>query len=237
MDGESSPVSGESSENLAEGAQSLSDFFEGNHELFTVISVFGALAVYLTQFQESLTEFSRLGVGSVLILFLLGTLIALKETNSEFEKAKGNDQMRLIIGYGIITYSFIMLTFSISAIMMNSFPEGSGTVLFSGLLYGGAFVYLRGVMTNDFFTEIESKNVLLEFGLQRSPFLALAIFASYYWYLYQQGDAPPIIQENLWRATGAIIGAIIIHIVLLFVIYKTPRMIEKRVTAHTSNSD
>jgi len=197
---------------------SLEEFISANHRLFTVIAAFGGLSVYLTQLQDASTDAIRTGVGAVLLLFALSVFIALRKSYQRVGEAKDADEYLLMGGYAVFMYSFVGLFLSVLLIMSNKYPDSSGSILASSILYSGLFFYVSLVFSADFFTEIEGKT-RFEIVIRYSPYFGGVLIILWYTAVWWSGTAPPLIQDNPASTIGAVLALLLSHLFLTMILF------------------
>jgi uncharacterized membrane protein len=138
-------------ESVAERPPSIEEFLESNHQLFTVIGMFGALSVYLMKFQQSAADAGTGLVGAILLLFLLTSLVAVRNSYRCTERARRHGEYLLIFGYAIFMYSFVTLVVSVVLVIVGEYATGAESVLGSSFVYALVFVYVPFIFRADRF--------------------------------------------------------------------------------------
>lgn len=118
-------------------------FLKDNHQLFTIMGIFGAISIYLnTLSQGSDIQSLRVGIVSSFVLFIVVSLViflkAFKTHDDEsvplafLTPSKGNFKRILFI----IPFSLLIIT--ITTFLINAYPEPSNAIF-------GFFLYILGM--------------------------------------------------------------------------------------------
>ena len=162
----------------------IEEFLDSNHQLFTVIGIFGALSVYLIKFQQSAagTGGATGAVGAILLLFLLTSVVAVRNSYRCTERARRHGAYLLVFGYAIFMYAFVTLVVSVLLVIVGRYAQGAESVLGSSFVYALVFLYVPFIFRADAFREFEEAS-LAAAGVRRAPHVGGVALAA--WYLVQ----------------------------------------------------
>lgn len=164
-----------SPEDDRDGPIFMKSFLDENHRVFTVIGVFAALAVYLSQLGEPTTEALRLGVGASLFLFLLSIALGTHRSYQALERVRKDPSLKThlwVLPYSVFMYSLLFLGLSVILVINRSYPNGVGGILASSIIYSLIFVYWTIVTTSSKYENIDGKSAISgKYSL--APYLAV----------------------------------------------------------------
>lgn len=208
---------GELAGRLHDGADerppSIEEFLESNHQLFTVIGIFGALSVYLMKFQRSSGEASTGSVGALLLLFLLTSSVAVRNSYRCTERARRHGEYLLVFGYAVFMYSFVTLVVSVVLVIVGEYAAGAENVLGSSFVYALVFVYVPFIFRADTFTEFEGSG-LAAAGIRRAPHLGGLALAGWHALRWQRGSVPALELDSAAYSIGIVLGLVGNHFVI-----------------------
>lgn len=194
----------------------LGGFVEENYRLFTVIGVFAGLSVYLTELSSKQGPAARWGVSSSMLLFLLASGIGIIRTYGALgecrEDASSNALMRAF-PFSIVLYALFAMSGSIVYIMNNKYPDESGQLIISGVVYSAIFVYYILLRTRILYEEFRSYSWVADY-YSYSPTLAIPIEALWIWHRVQIGAMQNPLNANVTKNLGHVIGMIAQHLAL-----------------------
>ncbi|MFC7079024.1 hypothetical protein [Halorussus caseinilyticus] len=195
---------------------SIEEFLETNHQLFTVIGIFGALSVYLMKFQQS-TATSTGAVGAVLLLFLLTSAVAVRNSYRCTERARRHGDYLLIFGYAVFMYAFVTLVVSVVLVILSRYAQGAESVLGSSFVYALAFVYVPFVFGTDRLREFEGTTPMAA-GVRYAPHLAALVLAGWYAMQWYRGVPPTLNLGSAAYSIGIALGLVANHFVITAVL-------------------
>jgi uncharacterized membrane protein len=200
-------------ESAAERPPSIEEFLESNHQLFTVIGMFGALSVYLMKFQRSAAEASTGSVGAILLLFLLTSSVAVRNSYRCTERARRHGEYLLIFGYAIFMYSFVTLVVSVVLVIVGEYATGAESVLGSSFVYALVFVYVPFIFRADRFTEFEGTRVA-SVGIRHAPHIGALMLSGWYALQWRHGTFPAMELESAAYSIGIVMSLVGNHFVI-----------------------
>lgn len=207
----------------------LEEFIEANHHLFTVISVFAALAVYLTKFQQASTSATRGAVGAVLILFMLTALVALRNAYRYSERARERGAYLLVFGYAIFMYSFVTLLVSVVLIIVGRYAQGAQNVLGSSFVYALVFIYVPFIFRADAFARFDGHPYVTA-AIRRAPHLAALVLSAWYAVQWHNGTFPTLQFGDAAYAIGIVLGLIGNHFAITVGVFGALWVVNRLVT-------
>lgn len=187
-------------------------FLEANHQLFTVIGIFGALSVYLMKFQRSTTATTG-AVGAVLLLFLLTSAVAVKNSYWCSERARRHGDYLLVFGYAVFMYAFVTLVVSVVLVILSRFAEGAGSVLGSSFVYALAFVYVPFVFRADLLRTFDGATPFAA-GVRRAPHLAAIALVAWHATRWHGWSLPAPGFDSAAYSIGIALGLVGNHLVM-----------------------
>ncbi|WP_276302501.1 hypothetical protein [Halorussus lipolyticus] len=212
---------------------SIEEFLESNHQLFTVIGIFGALSVYLMKFQRSSGEAGTGAVGAILLLFLLTSSVAVRNSYRCTERARKHGEYLLVFGYAVFMYSFVTLVVSVVLVIVGEYATGAESVLGSSFVYALVFVYVPFIFRADIFTEFEGPGIAAG-GVRHAPHLGLVGLAGWHAMQWPEGVFQTLELGNTAYSIGFVLGVVGNHFVItacVFGVLWVVDMCVRRVTA------
>jgi len=194
------------------GPPSLEAFIESNHQLFTIIGMFGALSVYLMEFQAS-TGTARGSVGAVLLLFLLSSALAIRNSYRCTERARAHGRYLLVFCYAVFMYSFVTLTVSVVLVIASRYAEGAEHVLGSSFVYALVFIYVPFVFGAEAFTDFDGATRLAG-AVRYAPHLGALAMAAWYGGKWVRGTLPTPELVSAARGIGFVASLLGNHLVV-----------------------
>ncbi|WP_137286151.1 hypothetical protein [Halorussus salinisoli] len=191
---------------------SMEEFLETNHQLFTVIGIFGALSVYLMKFQESATTTTG-AVGAVLLLFLLTSSVAVRNSYRCAERARRHGDYLLIFGFAVFMYAFVTLAVSVVLVILSRYAQGAENVLGSSFVYALVFVYVPFVFRADALREFEGAEPIAA-GIRHAPHLAAVALAGWYAVEWYHGVLPTLELDSAAYSIGIALSLVGNHFVI-----------------------
>lgn len=147
----------------------LDEFIESNHELLTILGIFGAVSVYLTQLPIELATTARTGIAGSSILFVLTTfLVTWKAVTQGLLAVEENDISAVI--YAIVAVCFLALIKSVWA-LINKFSEGIVPALDFAVAVSFGLLYVTSIPSSEVFTEYEGQEKIQKV-VQNAPKIA-----------------------------------------------------------------
>ncbi|MFC4551325.1 MULTISPECIES: hypothetical protein [Halorussus] len=204
----------------------LEEFIEDNYRLFTVISVFGTLAVYLTQFQRSSTAATKGGVGAVLVLFMLTAVVALRNSYRATERARAHGAYALLFGYAVFMYAFVTLVVSVVLVIVGRYAQGAESVLGSSVVYALVFVYVPFIARADAFAEFDG-GPLTARAVRRTPHLAALLLASWYAVQWYRDALPTVEFGSAAYSIGIVLSLVGHHFLITVAVFAALRALDR----------
>ncbi|UPV76313.1 hypothetical protein M0R89_19310 (plasmid) [Halorussus limi] len=194
---------------------SIEEFLESNHQLFTVIGIFGALSVYLIKFQQSAAETGAAtgSVGAILLLFLLTSSVAVRNSYRCTERARRHGAYLLVFGYAVFMYSFVTLVVSVVLVIVGRYAQGAESVLGSSFVYALVFLYVPFIFRADAFREFEGSSVAAA-GVRRAPHFGAVVLAAWYAMQWYRGTPPALELDSAAYSIGIVASLVGNHFVL-----------------------
>jgi hypothetical protein len=194
---------------------SIEEFLESNHQLFTVIGIFGALSVYLIKFQESAAETGATtgSVGAILLLFLLTSSVAVRNSYRCTERARRHGAYLLVFGYAVFMYSFVTLVVSVVLVIVGRYAQGAESVLGSSFVYALVFLYVPFIFRADAFRKFEGSSVATA-GVRRTPHIGAVALAGWYALQWHRDTLPTLELDSAAYSIGIVASLIGNHFAL-----------------------
>ncbi|WP_435181749.1 hypothetical protein [Halorussus sp. AFM4] len=208
---------------------SLEAFLEANHQLFTVIGIFGALSVYLMKFQRSATA-STGAVGAVLVLFLLTSAVAVKNSYWCSERARRRGDYLLVFGYAVFMYAFVTLVVSVVLVILTRYAEGAESVLGSSFVYALAFLYVPFAFRSDALRSFEGATPLAA-GVRRAPHIAAVALATWHATRWHGWSPPTLGFDSAAYSIGIALGLVGNHLVMTAVVAGAAWVVDRGLAA------
>lgn len=192
----------------------ITEFLEENYRLFTVISVFGALSVYLSDLGATGAEPVKLGIGAALVLFLIaamtGVVRAYRVTDRVLEHP-GLESKLWVFPHALFMYALLFLALSILLIIESRYPGEVGSVLASGVMYTLVFVYWALISAEHLYDRLEIRTTLRELA-PRAPHLSLVPTVAWAYLRWDFGGlvVPPGTSSSL--VVGYVSGFVLLHL-------------------------
>lgn len=196
---------------------SIEEFVNENYRLFTVISVFGALAAYFAQLPAS-NQSIQYGVGGSLILFLITSSIALKKVNDQREELLSSDEKKPLfqeLGYTGFLMGFLGIAVSILSLMMEEYPNGSGNLLQGVIMMVVGTAYITFLINR--ITEFRGYTKWQHL-VRLSPTIAGIPLLLLFTMNWLKGETLPLMHENPGIQLGYISGLALFHALFTLVI-------------------
>ncbi|NEU58078.1 hypothetical protein [Halorussus sp. MSC15.2] len=191
---------------------SMEAFLESNHQLFTVIGIFGALSVYLMKFRQSTA--TRTGaVGAVLLLFLLTSFVAVKNSYRCTERARRHGDYLLLFGFAVFMYAFVTLVVSVLLVILSGYAQGAESVLGSSFVYALVFVYVPFVFRADALREFSGRTPVAS-GIRYAPHLAAVALAGWYGTRWLRGSPPTLELDSAAYSIGISLSLVANHFLI-----------------------
>jgi hypothetical protein len=213
-------------ESVAERPPSIEEFLESNHQLFTVIGMFGALSVYLMKFQQSAADAGTGSVGAILLLFLLTSSVAVRNSYRCTERARRHGEYLLIFCYAVFMYSFVTLVVSVVLVILGRYATGAETVLGSSFVYALVFVYVPFIFRADTFTEFEGSGIAAT-GIRYAPHLGLLGLAGWHAMRWRQGAVPAFDLGSAAYSIGMVLGLVGNHFVITACVFSVLWVVDR----------
>ncbi|WP_134671457.1 hypothetical protein [Halorussus marinus] len=194
------------------GPPSLEAFIESNHQLFTIIGMFGALSVYLMEFQASAST-ARGSVGAVLLLFLVSSGLAVRNSYRCTERAREHGEYLLVFGYAVFMYSFVTLTVSVVLVIASRYAEGAEHVLGSSFVYALVFIYVPFVFGAEAFADFDGSTRLAA-AVRHAPHVGALAMAAWYGRKWALGALPSPELVSAARGIGFVTSLLGNHLVV-----------------------
>ncbi|WP_132058789.1 hypothetical protein [Halorussus amylolyticus] len=199
------------------GPPSLEEFIESNHQLFTIIGMFGALSVYLIEFQQS-AGVSRGSVGAVLVLFLLTSALAVRNSYLCTERARDHGEYLLVFGFAVFMYAFVTLAVSVTLVIASRYAEGAENVIGSSLIYALVFIYIPFVFRADIFTEFDG-SAHAAAAIRYAPHLGAGVLSSWYAVKWRLGALPDVEFGSAAYGIGFVLSLLGNHLAVTGVVF------------------
>jgi hypothetical protein len=194
----------------------VAEFLDENYRLFTVISVFAALSVYLSDLGRTGARGVRLGIGAALVLFLIaavtGVVRAYEATDRVLEH-EGLASKLWVLPHALFMYALLFLAVSIFLVIESRYPGEVGDVLASGVMYTLVFVYWALVSADRLYDGLSDRlDVRTSLGgaVRRAPHLSLAPTAV--WAALRWDFGPPVVSPD---ASSTLVVGYVSALVLL----------------------
>ena len=184
---------------------SLEEFLEENHRLFTVIGMFGALSVYLMKLRETVSGVSGGPVGAVLLLFLLTSALAVRNSYRCTERARRHGAYLLVFGYAVFMYSFVTLVVSVVFVIWSRYAQGAESVLGSSFVYALVFLYVPFAFRSDVLRGFDGETPLAA-GIRRAPHLAAGLLAVWYAVRWKSIALPALPLDSAAASIGTVLS-------------------------------
>ena len=206
----------------------IEEFLDANHQLFTVIGIFGALSVYLIKFQQSAagTGAATGSVGAILVLFLLTSAVAVRNSYRCTERARQHGAYLLVFGYAVFMYSFVTLVVSVVLVILGRYATGAESVLGSSFVYALVFVYVPFVFRADTFREFEGPGIAAV-GVRYAPHLGLLGLVAWHAVRWPQGTLQALELGNAAYSIGFVIGLVGNHFVITACVFGVLWMVDR----------
>jgi len=204
----------------------IEEFLETNHQLFTVIGMFGALSVYLMKFQQSADETTTGSVGAISLLFLLTSAVAVRNSYRCTERARRHGEYLLVFGYAVFMYSFVTLVVSVVLVILGRYATGAESVLGSSFVYALVFVYVPFVFRADTFREFEGPGIAAV-GVRYAPHLGLLGLVAWHAVRWPQGTLQALELGNAAYSIGFVIGLVGNHFVITACVFGVLWMVDR----------
>lgn len=201
----------------ADGPPTMEEFLDANHRLFTLIGVFGGLSVYLMKFQASVSGVSSGPVGAVLLLFLLTSAVAIRNSYRCTERAREHGSYLLVLGYAVFMYSFVTLAVSVVFVILGRYAGGAESVLGSSVVFALLFVYVPFVFRADALLEFEGATPMTV-GVRRAPYLSAGLLAAWYAREWHRDALPTLPLDSAAAAIGTVLSLVGNHFVITAVV-------------------
>lgn len=197
---------------------SLEEFLEENHRLFTSIGMFGALSVYLMEFQKTIAGATGGPVGAILLLFLLTSFVAIRNSYRCTDRARKHGEYLLVFGYAIFMYSFVTLVVSVVFVIVGRYAQGAENVLSSSFVYALVFVYVPFIFRADAFREFDGAPAVSR-AVRGCPYVAAVLLAG--WHAAQWGtDGLPALElDSAAYAIGIVLSLVGHHFVITVAVF------------------
>lgn len=221
-------------DNQAENVVDINEFFNENHRLFTVIGVFGALAVYLVEIGYSGNGLFKQGVGGALLLFLMTSLIGVRNAFSNLKIANSNLNISYMLLYSAVVYALLGLSLTIVVTMAERFPEGSGTAIAGAVVYTTIIVYSSYVILSTSLTNFEDSSILGTIS-PYIPQISFVIFLILLGAAWSSGEVYQNIGESPSQSVGVLWGSALVHSVITVTIYGVFRFLSALAQIQGSN--
>lgn len=209
---------------------SLEDFLEENHRLFTVIGMFGALSVYLMKFQETIAGASGGPVGAVLLLFLLTSFMAVRNSYRCTERARKHGEYLLVFGYAVFMYSFVTLVVSVVFVIVSRYAQGAENVLSSSFVYALVFVYVPFIFRADAFREFDGAPGV-SWMVRHTPYVAAVLLAGWHAVQWTSGGLPPLELDSAAYSIGIVLSLVGNHFAITAVVFGVLWVVNRVVTS------
>lgn len=195
-----------------EGPPALEEFLDDNHQLFTTIGVFGALAVYLIEFQGATSAGIGGPVGAVLLLFLLTSFAAIRNAYRCTGRARRHGAYLLVFGYAVFMYSFVTLAVSVVLVIGGRYATGAQNVLSSSFVYGLVFLYVPVAFRADLFGEFDGAGLVGVAG-RHAPHISAGLLAAWYVVEFRGGSLAPDL-DSAGYAIGVVLSLVGNHLAI-----------------------
>lgn len=191
----------------------MEEFLESNHRLFTLIGVFGALSVYLMQFERSMTDAPGGPVGAVLLLFLCTSALAVRNAYRCTARARRHGAYLLVFGYAVFMYAFATLAASVLLLIASRYARGAENVLSSSFVYALVFVYVPLVFRADRFREFEGAPGVAD-AARRAPHIAAALLAGWHALELRRPGPAGLELDSAAYSVGIVLGLVGHHFLI-----------------------
>jgi len=210
----------------------MEEFLDSNHQLFTVIGIFGALSVYLIKFQQSADGSGAAtgSVGAILVLFLLTSAVAVRNSYRCTERARQHGAYLLVFGYAIFMYAFVTLVVSVLLVIVGRYAQGAESVLGSSFVYALVFVYVPFIFRADAFREFGGSS-LAAGGVRRAPHIGAVALAAWYLVQWHRDNLPALELDSAAYSIGIVVSLVGNHFVLTAVAFGVLWVGDKVLTA------
>jgi len=204
-----------------QSSPTVKSFVANNHRLFTVLGVFAALSVYLSQLVGSESSEAKVGVASSLLMFLLLACVGVIKTYWAIERCKADGQISSyarIFPFAIFLYALVSLSASVILIINSEYPEGAGNVLGSALIFALIFVYWSYVTTELVYEELPGYSRVSSI-YEYAPHISVVFLGVWMWFSRENLQFNRILQgQDISYTIGWVTGALIIHIFLTLIL-------------------
>ncbi|QLG62763.1 hypothetical protein [Halorarum salinum] len=189
-------------------------FMNENYRLFTMISVFAALSVYLSDLADADTGAVRLGIGAALVLFLVSSVAGVVRAYRATERVLHHPdaQSKLwVFPHALLMYALFFLTVSIFRIIETRYPGEVADVLASGIMYTLIFVYWAFVSREEQY-EGFTRGPELRRLLPQSPYLSLLPTAVWAYLGWDGGSLVLGPDRSAAVVVGFVFGVVLVHL-------------------------
>ncbi|WP_162224638.1 archaellin/type IV pilin N-terminal domain-containing protein [Halorussus amylolyticus] len=197
-------------------APTIEFFITENYRLLTVISVFGALATYLSQFPA--TPNGQIGVGGSLILFLITISIAMKKISLIVLQIMGSKKEVPFfrkLGYLGLFMGFFGISLTVLSLMAEEYPKESGELIQPIAMHLGAIAYIGFLFESDRLTGYNG-NSRLQTIVRTAPYVSVFFVLVTVAVTWSTGNL--LIPENPGKELGYLAGLAIYHSIFTLII-------------------
>ena len=195
------------------GPPSPEEFLESNHRLFTLIGVFGALSVYLMQFERAMTDAPGGPVGASLLLFLCTSALAVRNSYRCTRRAHEHGAYLLLFGYAVFMYAFATLVASVLLLVVTRYARGAENVLSSSFVYALGFVYVPLVFRAERFRRFDGAPVAAAVG-RYAPHVAAVLLAAWHAAEFRRTGLTGMQLDSGAYSVGIVLGLVAHHFLI-----------------------
>lgn len=211
-----------------EGPPALEEFLDDNHQLFTTIGVFGALAVYLIEFQGATSAGIGGPVGAVLLLFLLTSFAAIRNAYRCTERARRHGAYLRVFGYAVFMYSFLTLAVSVVLVIGGRYATGAQNVLRSSFVYALVFLYVPVAFRADAFRGFDGAGPTRVVG-RYAPHLSAGLLGAWYAIEFRAGSLAPDL-DSAGYAIGVVLSLVGNHFAITACVFGVAWLLDRVVS-------
>lgn len=188
-------------------SRSIESYFTTNYELFTILGLFAALSVYLTQLPNEMSVEVQAGIGGSLILFVIIGFVVINKTSNCAASALNEGLFLRFSAYILIIFCLGGLEISVVS-LMNRYSQGTVPLIDYSITFGFTASYIAFLQQDNGFMSYEGSTPLQNL-IPYSPHIAAVLLGTWH---FQTG----LFDESLQAAQdemmfGVVIGLALVH--------------------------
>lgn len=211
----------------------VKEFLEQNHRLFTVIGVFAALSMYLSELGELNSTGVKTGVSASLVLFFIAVSVGVYRTHNTSVKVRRQKTVQSslrVFPFSAIMYSLVFLAAAVISIMYTRYPSEVGGILTSTIIYTLVFTYWTFVATSEEYDDLTAHTTIGN-AFSSAPYVAVPpMVAWWYWRIHIGAVANPLVasfSELVGHASALVILHFLFTLLMLFVLISVDEVIHR----------